>query len=211
LAGKVGLSTQEQEGLELFEGKGQCSNCHSTGAGPNGEPPLFTDFTYDNLGVPRNPDNPWYDMIEFNPDGMDWVDQGLGGFLATTPTDLVPDYSSFAPQNIGKHKVSTLRNVDKRPNRQFVKAYMHNGYFKSLRSVVHFYNTRDVKDRCPNKFTLESEALALNCWPEPEITENVNVNMIGNLGLSESEEEAIVAFMKTLSDGSRKRGGGRRH
>ena len=39
---------------------------------------------------------------------------------------------------------STLRNVDKHPYPTFVKAYGHNGFVKSLKSIVHFYNTRDV-------------------------------------------------------------------
>src|SRR5665811_1893190 len=66
-------------------------------------------------------------------------DPGLGGFLAS-----VPDYAQYADANLGKHKVPTLRNVDKRPYLGFVKAYGHNGYFKSLKEIVHFYNTRDV-------------------------------------------------------------------
>jgi len=47
---------------------------------------------------------------------------------------------------------STLRNVDKRPYPTFVKACGHYGYFKSLKSIVHFYNTRDAQVRCrPNE------------------------------------------------------------
>jgi cytochrome c peroxidase len=44
-------------------------------------------------------------------------------------------------------QVQTLRNVDMRPCPTFVKAHMHNGYLKSLKEVVHFYNTRDVLPR----------------------------------------------------------------
>jgi len=113
----------------------------------------------------------------------------------------VPDYSEFAQSNMGKQKVPTLRNLDKRPYEGFVKAFMHNGYFKSIKSVVHFYNTRDTKPRCPDKFTTESDALAQGCWPEPEVADNVNTDELGNLGLTEAEEDAIVAFLKTLSDG----------
>jgi len=172
LKGKAKLSKIEKKGLKLFEGKGMCSNCHPSSMKKNGELPLFTDFTYDNLGVPKNPNNPFYNMPpKWNPDGADWIDPGLGGFL----TD---------PQEWGKHKVPTLRNVDKRPYPEFVKAYVHNGVFKSLGEVVHFYNTRDVKD-----------------WPEPEVAENVNTDELGDLGLTPDEEEAIVAFLKTLSDG----------
>lgn len=176
----LGLDDEEVEGLMLFVTKGQCANCHVLEEGPNGEPPVFTDFTYDNLGVPKNPDNPFYSMPEeWNPDGEDWVDKGLGGFLEKTE-----EYVPHAKANYGKHKVPTLRNVDLRPREDFAKAYLHNGFFKTLKDVVHFYNTRDVED-----------------WPSPEVSENVNKDEMGNLGLREREEELIVLFMKTLSDG----------
>jgi cytochrome c peroxidase len=85
---------------------------------------------------------------------------------------------------LGKHKVPTLRNVDKRPSPDVVKAYGHNGFFKSLEEITHFYNTRDVEP-----------------WAPPEIPENVNSDELGNLGLTAGEEADIVAFLKTLSDG----------
>jgi len=197
LAGEAELTGQEMHGLALFKGKALCANCHTLDpAGPNGEP-LLTDFTFDNLGVPKNPENPWYTMPpEFNPDGFAWVDPGLGGFLATRP-----EYEDFVDESLGKHKVPSLRNVDKRPGGGFAKAYTHNGYFKSLESLVHFYNTRDVTPVCPDEFTTEADALAQGCWPAPEVSANVNVDELGNLGLSIAEENAIVAFLKTLSDG----------
>jgi len=150
-------------------------------------PPLFTDFTFDNLGTPKNPDNPFYKMGQVflddgspvNPEGAAWIDPGLGGFLATNPA-----LASKAAENMGKHKVPTLRNVAKAPTPNFPKAYMHNGVFKSLKEVVHFYNTRDD-----------------GTWPAPEVAENVNTEELGNLGLTDQEEDAIVAFMETLSDG----------
>jgi cytochrome c peroxidase len=194
LAGGAALSPHEQAGLKLFAGRAKCSACHPLDSGPHGEPPLFTDFTFDNLGIPRNPANPWYRSAG-NPDGPAWVDQGLGAFLATRP-----EWRQFASANIGKHKVPTVRNVGRRPNSAFVKAYMHNGYFKSLEGLVHFYNTRDVKAACREPLA-ESEALARNCWPAPEISANMNTDELGALGLSPAEEQAIVAFMETLSDG----------
>lgn len=179
--GQAVLTPQEARGFALFQGKGKCAKCHVS----KGPKPLFTDFTYDNLGIPRNPDNPFYES-EFNPEGEDWIDEGLGGFLATRS-----DYASYAAANRGKHKVPTLRNVDKRPSPDFVKAYGHNGYFKSLEEIVHFYNTRDVPGAGWNG----------QPWPPPEVPENVNTTELGNLGLTPEEEAAIVAFLKTLSDG----------
>jgi cytochrome c peroxidase len=206
LQGKVRLTREERRGLALFRGRARCANCHLLNSlgrkrgrresdDDSDYRPLFTDFKFENLGVPRNPENPWYTM-PFNPDGQDWTDKGLGGFLETRM-----DYQQFAAENYGAHKVPTLRNVDKRPGPGFVKAYSHNGYFKSLKSIVHFYNTRDVKPVCPDPFTTEEEALAMDCWPEPEIPMNVNTVDLGNLGLSSEDEDAIVAFLKTLTDG----------
>lgn len=187
LAGEVALTDQEENGLALFEGKAMCAACHPSQPGPSGEPPLFTDFTYDNVGTPKNPDNPFYDMdreylddgTPINPLGANWIDPGLGGFLETRP-----GWEDMAADNYGKHKVPTLRNVAKNFGKGTPKAFMHNGVFKSLKEVVHFYNTRDVED-----------------WPAPEVSENVNTDELGDLGLTDAEEDAIVVFLETLSDG----------
>jgi cytochrome c peroxidase len=74
---------------------------------------------------------------------------------------------------------------------------MHNGYLKSLREVVHFYNTRDALPRCNAGDPGEKRS----SWPAPEHTETMNRRQLGNLGLSSGQEESIVAFLKTLSDG----------
>jgi cytochrome c peroxidase len=187
MQGKAKLTQQERRGFALFQGKGKCAKCHVS----EGRAPLFTDYTYDNLGIPKNPMNPAYTWKD---ERENWVDPGLGGFLASRP-----DYASYAEANKGKHKVPTLRNVDLRPSPGDVKAYGHNGYFKSLEGIVHFYNTRDVKPVCPDNYT-ETEALTADCWPVPEVAENMNTAELGNLGLSPDEEAAIVAFLKTLSD-----------
>lgn len=183
--GLARLSTEEQRGFALFRGKGMCHRCHAS----NGLDPLFTDYTFDNLGLPKNPENPVYFRDPL------FVDAGLGGFLR----------GSGYPEAVygaewGKHKVPTLRNVDLRPSPGVVKAFGHNGYFKSLEGIVHFYNTRDVKPTCPGDYT-EAQALAAGCWPAPEVMENVNTTELGDLGLSPDEEAAIVAFLKALSDG----------
>ncbi|MFC2160614.1 cytochrome-c peroxidase [Acidobacteriota bacterium] len=176
----LGLNSSELEGFILFATKGECAECHVLDS-VNGKPPVFTDFTFDNLGVPKNPDLPFYDMAEeWNPDGENWVDLGLGGFLEGTEK-----YAEYAEANYGKHKVPTLRNVDLRPAEGFIKAFMHNGVFLTLKDVVHFYNTRDLADEE---------------WPPPEIEANVNTDELGDLELTAEEEDAIVLFMKTLSD-----------
>ena len=190
LAGQTKLTTMEKDGLKLFNGKGKCSRCH-TSKEKQGQAPLFTDYSFDNLGVPRNFDNPVYDTR-----GFDWVDDGLGEFLKTRP-----EYAGMAEDNEGAQKVPTLRNVDLRPDPGFIKAYAHNGYFKSLKSIVHFYNTRDVKPTCDDPFTSDADAMLEGCWPEPEVEENVNDGELGNLKLTDAQEDAIVAFLKTLSDG----------
>jgi cytochrome c peroxidase len=184
LAGKVKLSAAELRGLQLFEDekKGNCAACHPSQRGPKGEPPLFTDFSYDNLGVPRHPDNPFYKQAKaFNGDGGRHVDLGLGAVVKK-------------PSENGKFKVPTLRNVD------LTAPYMHNGYFTSLAAVVAFYNDRDAKRRCRSQAT-EAEAMKRRCWPAPEVAANVNKDEMGRLGLTKREIEDIVAFMRTLTDG----------
>jgi cytochrome c peroxidase len=190
------LSEMEWDGLIEF---GEyCSACHdSTRPGRNalGEetPPLFTNFTFANLGVPRNPENPFYEMDEvfledgtpINPLGADWIDLGLGAFL-----DSRPEWAHLARENDGKFRVPTVRNVDKRPGFGFPKAYMHNGVFKSLAEVMHFYNTRDV---------------AALGWAPPEVDHNVSQMVLegvplGDLGLDAYAEAATVEFLKTLTD-----------
>ena len=203
------FTAQEQLGYDLFRGKGRCNECHRDG-GP-GEEPLFTDFTASNLGAPANQALPFYaegapDPRGYvaNPDGFAFVDSGVGGFLGgayqlSGLPNSNPAWQPYAGKFDGKFQVPTLRNVDKRPDAEFVKAYTHNGYFKSLEEIVHFYNTRDVLPRCaPN-----DPGEKVSCWPAPEYPKNINTRQLGNLGLSDAEENALVAFMKTLSDGYR--------
>lgn len=185
LAGLARFTNQEQRGREIFEreDKGNCAACHPSSPSENGKKrPLFTDHTYDNIGVPRNPDNKFYSQPgEFNSKGYAYVDIGLGGHVK----DVLEN---------GKFKVPTLRNIAKTP------PYMHNGYFKTLRGVIHFYNTRDVKPVCASPFTSEKRAMALGCWPAPEVRINVNHDELGHLGLTEQEEADLEAFLKTLTD-----------
>jgi cytochrome c peroxidase len=206
-AGKEHFTPQEQSGYDLFRGKARCNECHRDG-GP-GEEPLFTDYTASNLGVPANRRLQFYSEsvadaqgYRANPDGGSYIDLGVGSFLRRTKSlsgQLNPDaaWIGLAPKFDGKIQVPTLRNVDMRPSPAFVKAYMHNGYFKSLKEVVHFYNTRDVLPRCKPGDPGEKRT----CWPAPENSVNLNTRQLGHLGLTDSEEDALVAFLRTLTDG----------
>ena len=206
-ANKVQFTAQEQQGYALFRGQARCNECHRDG-GP-GEDPLFTDFTASNIGTPANPRLPYYeenrpDALGYvaNPLGSSYVDGGVGTFLSnghvlSQPSAVDARWLKLAPDNQARFQVPTLRNVDKRPYPAFVKAYGHNGYFTSLKEIVHFYNTRDVLPRCQPHDAGEGTT----CWPAPESTQNMNRSKVGHLGLSEAEEDAIVSFMQTLTDG----------
>ncbi len=169
------FTKDELKGLKLFEGKGKCALCHISQAAiaPDGGamPPLFTDFTYDNLGVPTN----LYIADLAGPQALDF---GLGGVL----NDPLQD---------GKFKVMTLRNIE------LTAPYAHNGVFQTLEQIVHFYNTRDVLGVCVDN---KDPGFGVTCWPAPEVPANVNVAELGNLKLKAKQEAQLVAFLKTLSD-----------
>lgn len=160
MRGQEQFTAQEQLGLKIFNdpAKGNCAACHPSTPDAVSGAILFTDFTYDNLGVPCNPEVCKLD-IEYKPD------LGLGAIIKK------------ASEN-GKFKVPTLRNV------AVTSPYFHNGVFKTLEEVMRFYNERDK-----------------GIFDKPEIAENVNMEELGNLKLTEKEIAAVVAFMKTLTDG----------
>jgi cytochrome c peroxidase len=208
MGGKAQFTPDEKLGYTLFRSTTtHCNECHRDG-GP-GEEPLFTDFTASNLGLPRNPSIPFYyenkpDEYGYtaNPSGLNWVDTGVGGFLLNAPRlsgSPNPDrtWTKLAPPFLGRFKVPTLRDVDKRPSPDFVRAYMHNGYLKSLKEVVHFYNTRDSLTACKAGDPGEK----VSCWPKPEYPQSMNRKQLGNLGLNDKQEDQIVSFLKTLTDG----------
>jgi cytochrome c peroxidase len=225
------LTADELAGWNLFRGKAQCNTCHLDGTENSTTPitpadvtdvaPLFTDFTSTNIGTPQNFALPF--LYENKPDqfgyvanaaGLMYLDLGVGGFLANvgltttigqpgnnigTGVNPNPSWAVLAPQFNGKVQVPTCRNVDLRPYPGFVKAYGHNGYFKSLKALVHFYNTRDTLNGGVHKPAGEPGE-GITYWPWPEV--NVNVNeTIGHLGLTDAEENQIVLFLQTLSDG----------
>jgi len=189
LAGRVRLTDAELRGLALFNDpqKGNCAACHPSARGANGAPPLFTDFTYDNLGVPRSAD------ISANYD-PDYFDLGLCGPDRTDIVDM--------RELCGAFKVPTLRNV------AVSGPYFHNGRFATLLEVVRFYVRRDTNpdewypldpgSGLPRKFDDLPAELAANV----NTTEPPYDRRPGDLpALSEPEIQDVVAFLQTLTDG----------
>ncbi|MGC1362723.1 MAG: cytochrome c peroxidase [Silvibacterium sp.] len=182
--------------------------------------PIFTCFGSANEGTPLNPRDAFYyetkaDSYGFipNPYGFGYRDLGLGTFLrsgfgsAPSPNRNWRQYASTVD---GQMQVSSVRDVamtppqcptTEAPGPYFQKEFFHNGYFKSLKQVVHFYNTRDkyaypvTSGHCPAGTTEK-----VDCWPMPEVPNNIDMTS-GNLGLTDKEETQIVAFLQTLSDG----------
>jgi cytochrome c peroxidase len=185
--------------------------------------PLFTCFGYSNLGLPLNPSDAFYyqttpDFFGFtgNPFGFGYRDLGLGTFLRSgfgswdNPNSA---WTPFAPVTDGQMQTSTARDValvppqcptTEAPGPYFQKEFFHNGYAKSLKQLVHFYNTRDAfplphpvtSGHCSDLGLTEK----VNCWPTPEVPNNIDMT-VGNLMLTDAEENQIVAFLQTLTDG----------
>ena len=186
------LSASEENGRQLYFGKAQCFACHSSLSLPGVQvetqgKDTFTMYCFANIGVPKNPGNPYYEETDpvsnptgYNPLGRNFVDYGLGGnavggldgtkFFNNTPGDI--------PQFRGLFQTPTTRNVDVRPDPTFVKAYMHNGVLKSLEQVVHFYNTRNLTTQPgevinftqPNPY---ANLVGAPLWPMPEVIDNL--------------------------------------
>lgn len=173
-AGRARFTPQEQRGWDLFTGNAKCSQCHTAKAG-GGRPVLFTDFKYHNIGLPEN--RKVFELV-----GAPFTDLGLGGFL------------NDRRQN-GKFKNPHLRNVALTP------PFMHNGVLANLKQVVHFYNTRDVLPKCDPALGNLDPGFATTCWAAPEIPDTMDSSFLGNLKLTDADEDAIVAFMLTLTDG----------
>jgi cytochrome c peroxidase len=189
-----------------------------------GGAPIFSCFGSANEGLPLNPANAFYyqttpDPFGFigNPLGFAYRDLGLGTFLRSGFGSWASPnitWRQFAPMVDGQMQVSSARNAalappqctggTEAPGPYFQKEFFHNGYIKSLKQLVHFYNTRDVpgigmrditSGHCPAGTTER-----VNCWPRPEVPGTVDMTT-GALGLTDTEENQIVAFLQTLNDG----------
>ncbi|HAT32609.1 MAG TPA: cytochrome-c peroxidase [Janthinobacterium sp.] len=188
LAGTVKLDDAELRGLALFNNptKGNCAACHTSARGADGSAPLFTDFSFDNLGVPRNP------RIAATLDPA-YFDLGLCG---PDRTDL-----SSRAELCGAFKVPTLRNVATR------KSLFHNGYFTNLTDATRFYVRRDTNPEEWYPLALDGKVDKFNDLP-PQYRANVNIAEVPynrtpgmDPALSDSEIGDVVKFLGTLTDG----------
>jgi cytochrome c peroxidase len=188
LAGDVVFSPEEERGFALFNNpqKGNCSTCHpDTQKTPLSRPPIFTDFGFVTLGVPRNRSLPANHDPQFH-------DLGLCG---PQRTDLV-EHDEYC----GAFRTPSLRNVALRP------AFFHNGAIHSLRDAVEFYVTRDIN---PEKWYPRNQAGAIQQFDD--LPEKYWVNLErgnpfrplhdGTPRLNAKEIDAIVSFLNTLTDG----------
>lgn len=187
LRGRASLTPQERRGLALFNDpqRGNCAGCHPSARGSRGELPLFTDFTYDNLGVPRNPG------IPANADPA-YFDLGLCG---PDRTDL--DTSMPADRSLcGAFKVPTLRNIAK------TAPYFHNGRFETLKEALSFYVTRDTRPQdwyadVNDKF----DDLPAEYKTNVNQTEVPYNRRAGDApALSDADIDDVIAFLNTLTD-----------
>lgn len=112
------FSAEERKGWELFTGKAMCAQCHSITPNGTDQKILFTDYSYHNLGVPRNKNNPFYSTLpEINPLGPKAVDRGLGGVINNPKAD-------------GLFRTPSLRNVME------TAPYFHNGFAPDIETAL---------------------------------------------------------------------------
>jgi cytochrome c peroxidase len=185
---KVALTSQERRGLALFDdpARGNCASCHLDQLGANGSHPLFTDYQFGALGVPRNAE------LVANEDST-YFDEGLCG-----PTRM--DQASNAAY-CGMFKTPTLRNVATRG------AFFHNGRFHSLREALAFYVRRDTH---PAEWYAHASRTRVNKFDDLPRALRGNVDTL-SLPLTrhageqpvwnDADIDDVIAFLKTLTDG----------
>jgi cytochrome c peroxidase len=187
LDGKVKLSAQEQRGLALFDDRrrGNCATCHLDQKGADGSHPIFTDYQFEALGVPRNP------QIFANATPS-YFDLGLCGPLRTD--------QAKETKYCGLFKTPTLRNVATR------RVFFHNGRFHSLKEALRFYVQRDTN---PQLWYPKSSSGVVDTFDDlpPSLRRNIDVidepltRKKGESPVwSEAEIEDVIAFLETLTD-----------
>ena len=190
LAGKEQLTATEMRGLQSFENpaKGNCAACHLDRLTADGRPPMFTDFQYEALGVPRN------SAIAANADTR-YYDLGLCGPFRT---DL-NSQSNYC----GIFRTPSLRNVATR------RVFFHNGVFQTLDQVLRFYALRDIE---PAQFYPVNSDGSVDKFNDLPVTYRGNIDTVDvpfnrhpgdTPALNDDDIQDIIAFLSTLTDGYR--------
>jgi cytochrome c peroxidase len=188
LEGKARLSQAELHGLHLFDDpdKANCAGCHLSKPGADGLPPMFTDFQYESLGIPRN------HALALNHDPK-FYDMGVCGPFRE---DL-----KAQTQYCGMFLTPTLRNVSTR------HAYFHNGIYNSLDDVMAFYNERNT---APQKFYSKDASGKVQKYDDLPAQYHANIDdkdapfdrKFGDKpAMTDQDIHDIIAFLKTLNDG----------
>jgi cytochrome c peroxidase len=185
LDGKAALTPQELRGLALFNDpeRGNCSSCHISQRGADGSHPLFTDFQFEALGVPRNPSIPANHAPRF-------YDLGLCGPLRT-------DQAASNPAYCGLFKTPSLRNVAARG------VFFHNGRFHSLREALEFYVQRDTN---PARWYPNHARLPYDDLPPAQRgnVDRTTLPLTGKPGdkpvWNSADIDDVIAFLTTLND-----------
>lgn len=189
LDGEAALTPQEARGLALFNDpvKGNCAHCHRSARDADGTAPQFTDFGFNAVGVPRNPE------IPANKDPA-YFDLGLCGPLRT-------DFKDRA-EYCGLFRTPTLRNVALR------QTFFHNGVMHSLKEVLDFYAERDTD---PGKYYFPTADGTVTKFDDMPAKYRANVNVEPPFdrhpgeapALTDQDRADIIAFLQTLNDGYR--------
>lgn len=188
LDGKAELTASEMRGKKLFDdpNSGNCASCHIDQVGANGAHPLFTDFQFEALGVPRNP------ALRANRD-PNYYDEGLCGPVRT-------DKASNKTY-CGLFKTPTLRNAATR------QVFFHNGRFHTLRDALRFYVERDT---APQKWYSKDAHGHVVKFDDLPAAVRDNVDTVdepltrkegGKPAWNARDIDDVIAFMKTLDDG----------
>jgi cytochrome c peroxidase len=187
LDGKARLSPRERRGMALFDDpkRGNCASCHLDRKGVNGAHPLFTDYQFEALGVPRNPEL----LANAKPD---YFDMGLCGPVRTD--------QAGEPKYCGMFKTPTLRNVSTRA------VFFHNGRFHTLKEALRFYVRRDTNPRSWYPVAADGSVDKFDDLPAAlrdnvDVTDEPLTRTEGQApAWSEADIDDVIAFLNTLSD-----------
>jgi cytochrome c peroxidase len=176
LRGEVKLTDEEELGRTLFFSNQftNCALCHKLNQLGGAANETFSNYQFHNIGTPANTA-----VRKVNGTKKGHIDHGLK-----------QNPAAAKKAHDGKFKVPTLRNV------AVTGPYMHNGVFNDLKTVVLFYD----------KYNNPSAKRQVNPetgkpWDPPEVGKTLSMKELKTgPGLDDKRINALVAFLKTLTD-----------